>query len=378
MKFKSKFSLAVFLTIFAFLCVFLPLGGLNKAKITANGAGGSAFIAMEVTSGRVLQGSNTQAKLPMASTTKAMTALVVLEKCDTNSIVTIPRKAVGIEGSSIYLKEGEKLTVNDLLYGLMLRSGNDTAVALAIFTAGSEENFVKLMNLKAQELGLKNTNFTNPHGLHNQNHYTTAYDLAVISCVAMQNPKFKEIVSAKSFTVQGEGKETRHLANKNKILFMYQGGTGIKTGFTKVAGRCLIASSERNGMEVVAVALNCPDMWNDCMGLMDYSHANYHMVKAIDKDFNYRILPVSGGKSDSVLLYAKNDKYYPLKKDGSEHFETSLSTASSLKAPVKKGAEAGKIQVTLGNRLLFEEKLYSIVSVDKKGFWDKFKDFFKD
>ncbi len=244
-----------------------------NGNLEANAASGSAYIVMDVENMRVFKSENEHLRLPMASTTKTMTALVCVENCNLDEVVTIPKAAVGIEGSSIYLKEGEKLTVKELLYGLMLRSGNDAATALALHVAGSVENFADMMNFRAEMMELKDTHFVNPHGLHDKNHYTSAYDLCVIGCTAMKNPIFKEIVSTKFITV-GEGENKRFWSNKNKILSTYEGGNGIKTGFTKDAGRCLIASAERDGRTVVSVVLNRYDMFNDCARLMDEAFAS--------------------------------------------------------------------------------------------------------
>lgn len=217
---------------------------------------------------QVLGGENYNVRMPMASTTKIMTALLVVENCLMEEKVTVPREAVGVEGSSIYLKEGEILTVKELLYGLMLRSGNDSAITLAIYTAGCVNNFVAMMNERAKGLKLCNTNFCNPHGLHSDNHFTSCYDLCFLSCYAMKNPIFKEIVSTQQTTV-GQNESARYFQNKNKILKLYEGGNGIKTGFTKKSGRCLVASAEREGVLMISVVLNHSDMWNDAIKLLD-------------------------------------------------------------------------------------------------------------
>lgn len=250
------------------LAVLIPSATAIPTVSSAEAASGSSYAVMRADDLTLYASENERLRLPMASTTKTMTALIVAENCLPDEIVTVPKQAVGVEGSSIYLREGEKLTVKELLYGLMLRSGNDAATALAIHVAGSVDNFAAMMNLRAETMGLKDTHFTNPHGLHDKNHYTSAYDLCVIGCVAMRNPFFKEIVATKFVTV-GEGDGKRFWANKNKILSTYDGGNGIKTGFTTDAGRCLIASAERNGVTVVSVVLNRYDMFNDCARLMD-------------------------------------------------------------------------------------------------------------
>ncbi|NCA92632.1 D-alanyl-D-alanine carboxypeptidase [bacterium] len=262
-KYGIRFFIA--LVFCALVFQFFTLSTSNNPAKAIN----SGSIVMRADNYEILGGENFYARMPMASTTKIMTALIVVENCLMDENVVITSEAVGIEGSSIYLKVGETLTVKDLLFGLMLRSGNDSAMALAIHTAGSEEAFVAMMNLRAKSLGLKNTNFCNPHGLDDKNHYTCCYDLCYIGCFAMKYPQFREVVGTKFITV-GNNEEKRYFQNKNKILSMYEGGNGIKTGYTKKSGRCLVASAERNGVLLISAVLNHGDMWNDCMSLLDY------------------------------------------------------------------------------------------------------------
>lgn len=230
----------------------------------------TAEIVMNVDSKKILHEQNIDKKMFMASTTKILTAIVIIENCNLSEVVTITKKSVGVEGSSIYLEEGEKLTVKHLLYGLMLRSGNDCAETLALHCSGSIQEFCDLMNATASKIGAKNSNFVNPHGLHDDNHYTTARDLALISCYAIKNPVFKEIVSTKRIVIP---QITRHynrvLINKNKMLNELEGATGIKTGYTKKAGRCLVTSCERNGVELVCVVLNCSPMFERSKTLLN-------------------------------------------------------------------------------------------------------------
>ncbi len=214
--------------------------------------------------------------MPMASTTKVMTAIVVIENAPLDMTVKVPAQAVGIEGSSVYLKKDDIYTVKDLLYALMLASANDAAVALAIKVGGSVENFVSLMNEKARELGLKDTNFTNPHGLHNRDHYTTPYDLAVICSYAMKNEVFRELAAAKSVKIRQLGDNTeKTVRNKNKFIYTFEGATGIKIGYTKNAGRCLCASAKRNGTELICVVLNDGNWFNVAADLLKDCFAKY-------------------------------------------------------------------------------------------------------
>lgn len=366
---KSKIGIAL---LAIFFCLSFVLCGFtinrDKSSQAIAKSNNSSYVLIEQSTNRVLKADNEHARLPMASTTKAMTAIIVIENAKLSDIVTIPNEAVGVEGSSIYLKKGEKLSVKDLLYGLMLRSGNDSAVALAIHTAGSIDKFVALMNKKVEQLGLKNTCFKNPHGLSANGHYTSAYDLAIIASYAMNNTTFKEIVGTKLHVIKGDNEEeNRYFANKNRILYNYNGGNGIKTGYTTEAGRCLIASSERNGMQVIAIAINHYDYFDLCSRLMDFAYDNYQMQKVVDKTKPYATIDVKkGGKIKKAELYAKNDIFYPLKKDGSEVIDTKIETIDKLVAPHNVETSCGTIKIYIGNHLKFDEKLYTIYNIEKK------------
>lgn len=271
-KSRKKLAFALILLLIISLS-FLIIPRENKSYA----ADRSGYIVIDAKKRTVYKEYNEHLRLPMASTTKVMTALIVIENCKLDEKVKIPKQAVGIEGSSIYLKEGEELSVGELLYGLMLRSGNDAACALAIHVAGSVENFAEIMNIRAQAMKLTDSHFTNPSGLHDDNHYTTAYDLAVIACEAMKYAEFRKIVSTNFISV-GKGENTRYFKNKNKMLHLYEGGNGIKTGFTKKAGRCLVSSATRDGVTMVSVVLNRPDMWNESVALLDYAFDNYSVT----------------------------------------------------------------------------------------------------
>lgn len=230
---------------------------------------GSSYCVIDGSDNTVVKQSNANMRLEMASTTKVMTALVVLENIPSEMTVRIKKEYTGVEGSSMYLKAGEVYTVHDLLCGLMLVSGNDAAVALACATAGSVEGFVGLMNEKAGQLGLKNTHFTNPHGLHDQGHYTSAYDLAVICAAAMQNDEFAGIVGSKEAHVtELHSRERRIIYNKNRFLSRFEGADGIKIGYTKNAGRCLCASASRGGKRYICVIINDPNWFSTAAYLL--------------------------------------------------------------------------------------------------------------
>lgn len=231
-----------------------------------------AECVVEVGSFRFLHELNADLSLPMASTTKILTALIVLEDCSPDEIVIVPAEAERAEGSSVYLRRGEERTVEELLYGMMLRSGNDCAVALAIHHSGSIRKFAAVMNTRATAMGAESSHFCNPHGLPEEGHYTTSRDLALIAAHAMGNPAFRDIVSCKFYPSSG-------WKNKNKLLFNgFEGACGIKTGFTRQAGRCLVAAAERSGRLLVSVVLNCPQMYERTQELLDQCFSRYDFL----------------------------------------------------------------------------------------------------
>lgn len=334
---------------------------------------GHGAIVIEQSSRRILYAENKDTKLFPASTTKVLTALVVIEQLPLDKEVKIPKQAVGIEGSSIYLREGETLTVKELLLGLMLRSGNDSAVALALAVSPTVEEFASLMNETAKRLGAVNSNFVNPHGLHNDNHYTTAYDLAIICAEGFSHKAFRDIVATKSAVISG-AEAKRYIQNKNKILWQYEGGNGVKTGYTKMSGRCLVASALRENMQVISVVLNHGAMWEDSHRNMDYAFATYKMAPLYE-NLTHSV-DITNGKAKSFTAKAQDCIHFPIKKDGSEKFEVEFSLKKKS-APVKIGDECGEVKVTFSNRLLFTGKVFSIENIEKKTLRDKFDEFFK-
>ncbi|MBQ7399142.1 MAG: D-alanyl-D-alanine carboxypeptidase [Clostridia bacterium] len=233
----------------------------------------AAAVLVDAKSGAVLYEKNADVRLPMASTTKIMTALVVIENSSPDDVIEISKTAAGVEGSSIYLTVGEKITVRDLLYGLMLESGNDAATALAEGVFGSVKACSKAMNEKAHEIGLVSTNFTNPHGLDDRDHYTTAYELSLITKEALKNDLFREIVSTKSYVTQGE--KNRYFSNHNRLLRSYADTIGVKTGYTSKSGRCLVTATSRDGEEYIAVTLNDSHDWNDHREMHSFAFENF-------------------------------------------------------------------------------------------------------
>ncbi|MDR0267266.1 D-alanyl-D-alanine carboxypeptidase family protein [Paenibacillus sp.] len=284
-----------------------------------------AAALMDVTSGRLLYSSHGDDELRIASLTKIMTAIVAIEYGDFKKRVKVSKKAFGKEGSSIYLKLGEEMTLENMLYGLMLRSGNDAATAIAEHVGGSEEGFVYLMNEEAKQIGLKHSHFANPHGLDADGHYSSANDLAKMTAYALHNPLFSEIVKTESKKAPNPNESWDYQwGNKNKMLRLYDGADGVKTGYTKKAFRCLVSSATRNGQQLVAVTLNDGDDWNDHGKMLDYGFEYYPLSKLMEKGeavkgydlvvnstFQY---PFAKGEEDRL---EKKLVLRPLVKDGS-------------------------------------------------------------
>ncbi len=313
-------------------------------------AEGRAECVMEVDSRRVLYASKSETALPMASTTKIVTAITVLELCESlTETVIIPAQAVGVEGSSIYLREGEEYTVEELLYGLMLRSGNDAAVALALHCCGNVEDFCKQMNVTAQKAGALASHFNNPHGLPCFGHYTTANDLCLITCYAMKNDKFREIVSTKYY-------ETRRWKNKNKMLSLAQGGIGVKTGYTKEAGRCLVSAVERNGMTLVCCVLNCPTTYERSIQLLDDAFQLYKKVVILQEN---EIFSLQNGKKE-IEAKAKSYFAYPLLKEEIPLIEKRLKCINKHLKNAHRQEIVGQIEIYLSKQLLFLGNLYKL------------------
>ena len=291
-------------------------------------------IVLDAVSGRILYQKNADQKSLIASTTKIMTALIICEQCNVLDRMRIPKEAVGIEGSSMYLKEGEVLTLQELLYGLMLSSGNDAAVALAIYCGGTVGGFAELMNDKARTLGMTGTHFENPNGLDSPGHFSTARDLAILAAYAMENPVFYKTVSTKSVKI-GE----RYLHNHNKLLWQVEGADGVKTGYTRAAGRILVSSATRNGRRVIAVTLNAPDDWNDHAHLLEEGFARYSVQRIVSAGDWVANVEVEGGQRQQVEVLAAEDFDYALATE--EQPQIMLPGTGFVYAPVTEGADAG-------------------------------------
>ena len=331
---------------------------------------------IEAESGRILFEKNKDKKVPMASTTKIMTAITAIENCENlDEKFEISPKAVGVEGTSLYLRKGDVYSTRDLLYALMLISGNDASVAIAERVAGSTSEFVTLMNDLAKKIGANNTHFANTHGLDADGHYTTAYDLAKITAYALNNDTFREIVSTKNTKITNGNGENRYLKNKNKLLFTLDGCIGVKTGFTNDAGRCLVSAVERNGMRLVCVVLNCGPMFEESATLLNECANRFKKVD-ITSLYNYNNeVEVLDGREKTAKIGTKEKFLYPLTDKEMESLEIIYSLPENLTAPLNKDSEVGKIEVFLNKDLLFSEKVYTIDDIKSKTLWQRLKEF---
>lgn len=342
------------------------------------------YIVYDRISKSMIIGKNEDVKSAMASTTKIMTTIVILEKSDLDETVTVSAKAGGTGGSRLGLKRGDKASVKDLLYGLMLRSGNDAAVALAEHVGGSVKEFAELMNEKAIELGLTNTHFVTPHGLDDANHYTTALELAKLTDYAMDNETFAKIVGTKSTTIYINN-QPRQINNTNELLGVLNGVVGVKTGFTNNAGRCLVTETKRNNMDIITIVLGADtkkDRTKDSVNLIEYTFSKYKMYnleEQIIEEFNKwkninekRILIIKGKQSNPKLALGAIEKAIIPICDN-DKIEYSINALTEAKAPVKQWNVMGTLTVKLNGKILENIDIVNVNEVQKRDWKDYFK-----
>ena len=336
---------------------------------TAQALSAQKAIVVDGATGRVLYEKDPDSRSLIASTTKIMTALIVCEQCNVLDRMQIPKEAVGIEGSSMYLKEGEVLSIQELLYGMMLHSGNDAAVALAIYCGGTVEGFAELMNDKARLLGMKNSHFANPNGLDHPDHYSTARDLATLASYAMKNPIFARTVSAKTVSV-GQ----RSLRNHNKLLWQVDGADGVKTGYTKAAGRILVSSAQRQNRRLVAVTIRDGNDWADHKSMLEDGFSYYQVRTIVRKGEQIGFLEVFGGRESRVSVVAAEDFSYAISDQEKPY--VILAQQQMAYAPVVEGSHAGYAYVCIGESavakipVVFEKTVEQNVPT-RKHFWEK-------
>ncbi len=348
------------------LCFFMNVTAVSALDISAEYA-----CVIECVTGKVLYSKNSDAEAPMASTTKIMTAIAAIENSNLDDALTISRNAAYQEGSSAYFRIGDEVRMEDVLYGLMLNSGNDAAVAIAEHIGGDVDSFCALMNETARGIGALNTNFVNPNGLYDDEHYTTAHDLAKITAYAMKNDTFRKIVSSKTKQITVLNTNVKMtFQNHNKLLSMYEGANGVKTGFTKKAGRCLVSSAVRDGIELVAVTLNAPNDWNDHKYLLDKCFSEVCMSGLVREGEQIAVREVGDttvgvvcGESVSVPDFGSMGEY-----------ELVMHLASNILPPINKGDKIGECDVMYKGRVLKTFDLVADTDVEKKySFFDFFR-----
>ncbi len=325
------------------------------------------------TLGTVLYEKNAYNKVKMASTTKIMTATIVIENCNLNEVVTVSKKAASTGGSRVGLKTGDKVSVNDLLYGLMLFSGNDTAVALAEHVAGSVDNFAEMMNNKASELGLKNSHFKTPHGLDKEDHYTTAYELSILSDYALKNKTFATIVSTKTATINING-NPKTINNTNELLGNLNGIYGIKTGFTNGANRCLVTACKRDNLDIICVVLGADTKkfrTNDSIKLIEYTFANFTPINISEiarkkfedwkkenlNDFNIYKLSSLSPNLDLILNTEENDIIIPIENSKKDYLNFNVTCEKNLISPINANTCIGSLSISSEDKTIFKRDI---------------------
>ena len=356
---KNKFIIWIIFCLLLVVSFPTPNSQLYAQQETS----AKAMCVIEKTSKRILYAQNENQQLANASTTKIVTFLTILKNCDDlDKKIIIDDRAVGIPGTSIYLKKGEQLTIKQLLYGMMLVSGNDAATALALSVCESVDEFAKLMTTEAQKCGAKNSCFKNPHGLDEKGHYTTAYDLALITAECYKYDIFKQIVSTQNTKIPNNS-GYRYLKNKNKLLSSLLGCVGVKTGFTNNAGRCLVSSAIREDMQIICVVLNCGPMFEDSYFLIEKAFQNYSLKKILPPYSYIRSVDVNNSNEKFAKLYIQKGFSYPLTKNEEQNINVNFNIPKVLFAPLEKEEVVGEVEIYLDNNLLFCEKIYTMEEI---------------
>ncbi len=341
------------------ICLPRSVSADNQAETEVSAA---AYVVMDAATRSVIYESNAHEKLPMASTTKIMSTLICLESGDLDSEFTVDSDAIHIEGSSMGLVDGDIVTKRALCYGMLLPSGNDAAGAVAVRIAGSYSNFANLMNERAKSIGMENTHFVTPSGLHDDNHYSTAYDMGILTAQALRNDDFREICCKESAKVTfGNPPFERWLKNTNKLLASCEGVIGVKTGFTDEAGRCLVSACTRDDVTLICVTLNDKNDWNDHSQLYNLAFSSI-TAKHADMPEDIK-LPVAGGEKSSVNLYAKNDVVYGETETSGSDVRWEIEAAPMLYAPVKADSIGGYLVHYCGEFEISRQPLYAANNV---------------
>ncbi len=331
---------------------FAAVGSVDVSAFSVSDVSAKAAVIIDACSGNVIAGKNEDMTLPMASTTKIMSSLLLIESGDLDSKFKVDNDAIMVEGSSMGLRKDDIVTKRDLCYGMLLPSGNDAANETAVLLAGSPEKFAVMMNEKARDIGLKNTHFVTPSGLHDEDHYSTAYDMAMLTREALRNDTFREICGTKQIKLCfGDPPYERWLTNTNNLLSLYDGCIGVKTGFTDEAGRCLVSAAQRNGVTLICVTLNASDDWNDHMKMYEYGFSVTKSRKAVC-DLSGMYVNVAGGSADKVHIEPAEIPEYTIINGSEPTISYKAEIENFIYAPVEKGRKAGEIRFYADEELI--------------------------
>lgn len=378
-----KYWITIFVVIFLFIIFMSCFSVSARADSETIGVSAQSAVLYCVNNDTVLFEKNSNEKMSMASTTKILTTLIALEHSQAEDNEVTFTKEMIAEGSSMYLKEGYRLHLSDLATGMMTVSGNDAANAVAISISGSIEEFAKVMNNKAQQIGMTSSSFVTPSGLDDENHYSTALDMARLMAYAMSNNSFAELTAKKNARVDFISPEDMSITygNHNRLLSLYEYCNGGKTGFTKKSGRCLVTSAEKDGVKLIAVTLNAPDDWNDHINMYNYGFSKITAVTDVDKDYTINT-NVVGGTKNSVAVKPVKAIDYVKPADSNSEVTRKVIIDSFLYAPIEKGEVVGTAQYYLDNKLLCEVPLVTTTNVEyktvEKGFFESIAEFFKN
>lgn len=347
-KKRIKYVMALLTAVVLVIGICFPASAEENLAASAHSA-----CMLDVSTNQILYEKNAREKMSMASTTKIMTALLAVESGRLDELVTVPPEAPYVEGSSLYLKAGEQIYLSDLATGMMLNSGNDAAYTIAVFLGGNIEQFARQMTEKAHEIGAVDTTFKNPHGLSEQGHETTAYDLALISSYAMKNETFRKIVSQKSQkgSIYPDVRDL-YFQNHNKLLSLYEYAIGVKTGFTKEAGRCLVGAADKEGLSVVTVTLGAPDDWNDHIRMFRYAFEHYERQCLVSAGTYFKTVSVQNGELSRLRLFTQEDLFCTVKKGEQAPISVAYHVPDAIEAPIRIGAPVGSIDVLLGEQVV--------------------------
>ena len=361
---KKKIGISI-VVLMLFITTSTVFAAANYPNVTAKSA-----IVMDAATGKVIYSKAAKERRYPASTTKMMSLIVALEHGNLDDVITASPNAASTEGSSLWLTQGEQMTMTDLLYGIMLISGNDATVAVAEHVSGSVQKFAELMTEKAHAIGARDTNFTNSSGLPDPNHYTTAHDLARIAAYGYKNPLFRQIVSTEHKilppTVKGD---IRDLYNENKMLWFYEGGNGVKTGYTDAAGRCLVSGAKRDNIQLIAVVLDSETMWDDSKTLLDFAFSQLKPEIVFNQGDILKTTRVANGKSELLKLVANTSIILPVSEKDKDEFSTVIDAPMILEAPITKGQKLGVARVFYNNTEVAAVDLVADESVERKSFF---------